>query len=162
MTAFWVLAILVACALVGITSWALGANGAWGAVGVTVLLPGAIWKPWFELGIRGWNKVVTVASRALRAYVLKLSYYVLFAVVGGTSSVMDSSYNGQSRSRWVPRQGALEHRSAGEQQERGLKAWVGQRYQLWRLSFVPVMLLLSMLGDERESGGPPSGTYTLY
>lgn len=169
MTAFWILTTTVLCLGIGVVSWALGVKASWGwaATGLTVLLPGAVWTPWFEIGIRAWNKGVRLTVPLVRAYVLKVSYWVLISSVGRASSTLDLSLGSTDRSRWIPR-GPRRDEIGGDgpfprhQPASGLVAWAWCRGKTWRLSLLPVMLLLTLLGDEAEQSGPPTGTYTLY
>ena len=87
------------------SSGLLGARApwAWGVGGVGLLLPGLVWRPWFEIGVRTWNKGVRRCAVILRAYVLKVGYYLLFAAVGRTGSSLDLELREAEISRWIPR-----------------------------------------------------------
>ena len=74
-----------------------------------LLLPGLVWRPWFEMAVRAWNKGVRRCAVTLRAYVLKVGYYLLFAAVGRTGSSLDLVLRDPEISRWIPR---TRHQSA--------------------------------------------------
>jgi hypothetical protein len=164
--AFWILTTVTLAGIAGGAAWALGARvpWAWAAASLCTLLPGVVWTQWFEFGVRGWNKATRVTVPALRTYVLKVSYYVLIGSIGRAGSSLDLRRGNPAPSRWLPRRSRnLEGSGVGASHERhGLTAWVRRREDVWMLCLVPVLFLLTVLGDEREQSGPPSGTYTLY
>jgi hypothetical protein len=163
--AFWTLATVVLCLLIAGIAAIAGAPSRWGAAGLGVLLPGVFTPAWFDLGVRAWNKITLVTAHLLSAYVTRVSYYVLFGALAGAAFRRPVvSATGADTSRWVAR---LQHdvRSrllASERHERQLGAFPADRAHLWAFSLAPALLLLKLLGDEREPDGPPSGTYTLY
>src|SRR5262245_19740834 len=86
-------------------SVALGAPKpmAWGAVAFVLLLPGLIWSRWFELGVSVWNRGVWFITYLLRAYTLRVCYYVLFATVGRAGSSLGLELAQTESSRWISR-----------------------------------------------------------
>src|SRR5262245_4331816 len=86
--AFWTVAIGVLVLFLGLTAkaWGSTAPWSWAGSGVVVLFPGIVWRPWFEFGVRGWNKGVRWLTAAMRAYVLRVCYYVVLNSVGQTGS----------------------------------------------------------------------------
>src|SRR6185369_8743688 len=66
-------------------------------------LPGLAWPQWFAFGVSGWNKGVRLAAGALRSYVLKVCYYVLFGAVSWTGSSLDLALGTGTVSRWIPK-----------------------------------------------------------
>lgn len=182
MTAFWILTTAGLCAGLVCVSWALGAGAApwiW-AAGLGLLLPGAVWTPWFEIGVRAWNKGVRVSLPILRAYVLGVAYYLLVCPVGWAGSALDLSF-GTRKSRWIPRDPhevqedtatsevkSLPHmldgvrRSPIPWRESGLMTLVLNSEKALTLSLLPVVVLLRILSADEHDSGLPHGTYTLY
>jgi hypothetical protein len=161
----------------GATILGLPAPWAWAAVGLVPALPGFIWPIWFELGIRAWNKGARLTAAALRGYVLKISYYLLFGAVGRTGSSLHLRLAGNEVSRWIPRdrhdptaasRGPLAAGAAGV----GSGGWGQGLAELlrssrgsgraWTVCLMPMLLLLLVLRDEEQEHQPPSSTYTLY
>ena len=141
--AFWVVVTLLSTAGAAIGARAVGASWWWSVVGLTLLAPGLLSTRWFEFGVAVWNKVIGLAVPVLRSYVLAVCYYLLFGVIryAGSSLALDSNAN---RSGWVPRSNAQ------------------PPARVWTACLWPVLLLLTVLGDDAQQSGPPSGTYTLY
>jgi hypothetical protein len=145
-TAFWIIVVAAAIAAAALMARVLDASILWAASGAAILALGAVSKYRFDLGIVAWNKLVSIALPPLRAYVLKVCYYVMFGAIRFAGSSLDRSVADRGRlesSRWLRRS---EERPSGR----------------WLICLQPVMLLLTALGDQRPQGGPPSGTYTLY
>jgi hypothetical protein len=175
MTAFWVLASAVSAAALGLAAWASGAPApwAWAAAGLCVALPGLVWPIWFELGVRAWNKGVRVSAAALRSYVLKVCYYLLFGAVSRTGSSLDLKLGQSEVSRWIRRDSAPATNDHAPLAVRaGTRAgspWFSELMQssrvagkAWTVFLMPVMLLLLVLRDEEQESAPPSSTYTLF
>lgn len=168
--AFWLMATFGASLILGLASAWIGARQPWiwAMGGAAVLLPGAVRPAWYELGIRAWNKGVTVMSRALRSYVLAVSYYLLFAAVGRAGSRLDVDSLSAGRSSWVPKRAPdSDGRRAGQAPAsdpsmQGLLAQMRAPGNRWMVCLLPVMFLLAVLRDERRESAPPSATYTLY
>jgi hypothetical protein len=143
-------------------SWAWGA-----AAGVSVLLPALLWTAWFELGIRAWNKLMRGSIVVLRAYVLKVCYYVLLAAVGRAGSSLDLVLQPGEASRWVRRDrpGCRVHApefSARIPWYRASDAVGRTGGRSWVVCLLPVVLLLRVLRNEWLENTPSSTTYTLY
>lgn len=169
--AFWTVATAVFFLVLGLTAKTLGSTAplSWAASGIVVLFPGIVWRPWFEFGVRGWNKVVRGLTAAMRAYVLKVCYYVVFNAVGQAGSALDLAAR-DDVSRWIRRNkrsgegfGFL-HRtgSAAGGHEQSLLALAGSPGRAWLVCLMPVVMLLMLLRDEAQDSSLPSSTYTLY
>jgi len=170
MTAFWILATGALTGVLGLSAAALGlrAPWAWGTAGVCVMLPGLVWTPWFELGVRAWNKGVRLSTAALRAYVLRVCYYLLFGAVSRAGSSLDLVL-GQEKSRWVPyprseqesRDALAAERGTGGRNH-GLVAFAGRPGNAWEIFLLPVVLLLRLLREGQQESAPSASSYTLY
>jgi hypothetical protein len=166
MKAFWILTTGVLSLALGLTLAAAGLPALWGAAGVLVLAPGVAWPRWFQIGISAWNRGTSVIATALRAYVLKVCYYVLFGAMGQAGSSLDLVLEDPRISRWIPRakgDGAIDggvstHGWPGD----GLRASARFPGKIWMLCLVPVLSLLVLLRDEHQDSVPPGATYTLY
>jgi hypothetical protein len=170
MTAFWILTTAIVSVALGLASAAFGGRApwAWGAAGLSLLLPGLVWPQWFEFGIRVWNKSVRLTAAVLRKYVLKVVYYVLFGAVSRTGSSLDLELRATEVSRWIPRaedySAFHDDPSLGTREERahGLNTLPRRPGQAWRVCLQPALLLLKLLRDEAQESVPSSSTYTLY
>ena len=170
-TAFWMMTTAGLSLALAWASWAIGAeeSWAWGASGLCVLAPGLVWPRWFETGISAWNKGVRLIASGLRAYVLKVSYYMLFAALARTGSSLDVALQEPTVSRWIPRLQSdvpFEHRNSSaagsEWSEAGLLVSARRLRSAWMLCLLPVLWLLRLLPDERQESAPLRSTYTLY
>jgi hypothetical protein len=170
--AFWIITTAVLALALGLVSDLLGARApwAWGVASMGLLLPGLVWRPWFEMAVRAWNKGVRRCAVTLRAYVLKVGYYLLFAAVGRTGSSLDLVLRDPEISRWIPR---TRHQSAFGDCDRLTAApdgWWGRELLVsarragsgWQVCLLPVVLLLLAWREEGQESAVPSSTYTLY
>jgi len=168
MTAFWMLTTALVSAGLGVSAAALGARApwAWAAGGLSVLLPGLVWHQWFEIGIRAWNKMARVSAAGLRAYTLKVCYYLLFSAVSHSGSSLALTLGEAETSRWVRRadpafdDGSPQAIRGGWAE--GLLAAARQPGKAWTICLVPIVLLLLVLRDDQQDSTPSSSTYTLY
>jgi hypothetical protein len=170
MTAFWIMTTGLLWVMLWLTAIVLGAGTpwVWGAAGLGVLLPGVVWSEWFELGIRAWNKGVKLIAAALRTYVLRVCYYLLFGALSSTGSSLDLELNADI-SRWVPRpRHAPDVHDGGprgdsdSRREHGLLTVLRNPGKAWMVCLLPALLLLRLLRDEGQESALPSSTYTLY
>jgi hypothetical protein len=160
----------------GLAAAAVGSRApwAWAAVGVVPALPGVIWPIWFEFGIRAWNKGARLTAAALRGYVLRIGYYLLFAAVGRTGSSLQLLRAQNEASRWIARDrhdptvadhGPLPAGAGNSGWGQGVVEMLrssGGAGRAWTICLMPVLLLLLLLRDEEQEHQPPSSTYTLY
>jgi hypothetical protein len=169
--AFWILSTAACSLALGGGAWLLGAAAPriWAAGGLAVLLPGLVRPEWFNLGIRAWNKGVRISRAALRAYVLKVVYYLLFAPLGWGGSALELRLGQSEISRWISRAG---HKKSFGDCDRlpGAGGWWGHELLMsarslntaWQICLMPAVLLLLLLRDETAENTVPSNTYTLY
>jgi hypothetical protein len=164
-TAFWTFATVLIAAAVAIAARLAGARAPWMWMVAAILAPapGLLWSSWFVLGVRAWNKGARFTASALRAYVLCVSYYVLFGSVGAAGSSLALDCDDVKQSRWLP------HRISEPSSDRSWTApWravtasARRRGSGWMLMVLPMVLLLRLLGDEETTVSPSSSTYTLY
>jgi hypothetical protein len=145
-TGFWIVAVAAAIATAALIARALDASMLWATSGVLILAPRVVSRYWFAFGIVAWNRLVSSSLPPLRSYVLKVCYYVMFGVMRFAGSSLEQPFayrEAPAASRWLRR---------GENLRPG-------RWTVW---LQPVLVLLTVLGDQRPQSGPPSGTYTLY
>jgi hypothetical protein len=157
-TAFWGMCVVCVSFVAALTAWAIGAREplAWAFSGLCMLIPRLVWRRWYELGITAWNRGVRLLARGLRAYTLKVSYYLLFVAVGGAGSSLDVVLHDKSASRWIPRSVPATQPLAGSRSHaRHLEG-------AWVLCLLPVLWLLRLLPDDGEESAPLRSTYTLY
>jgi hypothetical protein len=169
--AFWVLTTAALAVVLTLAAAAFGAHApwAWGAVSLALPLPALIWPPWLEIGVRAWNKAVQSGTARLRAYVLRVGYYLLIAAVGRAGSSMDLGSRNDEVSRWISRSRHDRAFGDGVRQATADGRWGGEFLasarspgKAWQLCLLPVLLLLSILRDEGQESAVPSSTYTLY
>lgn len=161
--AFWIVG-TAACALsAGVVAARAGSSEPWlwAAAGTAVAAPGLIWPRWFRFGVRVWNKGARLAAAALRRYVLRVTYYTVFAGTSVAGSALGLSLDPSERSRWVSR--AVSSASTSETPTAGGLLMASRRPGArWMLSLLPIVAMLRMLGDEQVDSAPASTTYTLY
>ncbi|MEP7308729.1 MAG: hypothetical protein ABJA98_24750 [Acidobacteriota bacterium] len=169
--ALWIITTAVFSLAVGLAADTFGAPmpWAWGVAALALPLPGLVWPPWFRLGVRVWNRCAESGAAVLRAYVLKVGYYLLFSGVGRTGSALDLDLRNGETSRWISRArheqtfaGCNRPSAQGGWWGRELLASAGLRGNAWQVSLLPVMLLLMLLRKEGQESALPSSTYTLY
>jgi hypothetical protein len=168
MTAFWMLTTALLSTGVGLAAAALGARApwVWAAAGLCVPLPGLVWSQWFEMGIRAWNKGARLAAAGLRAYALKVCYYVLFSMVSRSGSSLALALRTGEASRWIRRGDPASYDplppTVGNGWAQGLLASARQPGNRWTICLLPIVLLLLVLRDDQPDSTPSSSTYTLY
>jgi hypothetical protein len=158
--AFWILTTAVCSLVLAVAAGALGAGApwAWGVIGLGLPLPALIWPPWLEIGVGAWNKGVRLSTAMLRAYVLRVGYYLLFAAVARTGSSLDLPLGKADVSRWISRS---RHELAFGDCDRMVAAngWWGRELlasirrpgKAWQLCLLPVLLLLLVLREGKRS-----------
>jgi len=171
--AFWALGIATLFVVLGMTASAAGVTAPWqtaSAVSAAALLPGIVWRPWFEKGIRLWNGSTRLLARFLSAYILRVTYWLLLAPLGASRSSLDLKASAANRS-WIERGHGTDadrvesvSRSSSHRKEldQGLRAFVGTSGKGWAAGLVPLMVLLELLRVTRPDATPPGSTYTLY
>jgi len=169
--AFWTVATAVLVLVLGITAKALGSTTplSWAVTGFVVLVPGIVSRTWFEFGVRGWNKGVRWLTAAMRAYLLRICYYVVLNSVSHTGSALELAVRKGDVSRWIRRNdrssegfGFLRTGSVARDDDQSLLALARGPGRAWLVSLMPVVLLLMLLRDEAQDSSLPSSTYTLY
>jgi hypothetical protein len=169
--AFWTMTTVVFSVALLLVAVAVGARApwAWGVAGLALPLPALVWPKWLEIGVRAWNKGVRLSTVVLRAYVLRVGYYLLFAAVGRTGSSLDLGTRNGDPSLWISRSrhalafgDASRPAAPGGWWGRELLASVRSPGRAWQACLLPVVLLLLVLRDEGQESALPSSTYTLY
>jgi hypothetical protein len=145
--AFWVVSTAVVSLLITVAAWLLHSPQpwAWTVGGLCVLFPGLVRREWFVRGVAAWNKGVRLIAVSLRAYVLRVSYYVLFAAMARRGSSTDTAVD-HADSRWVRRSESAAFGESGK----------------WVVCLHPVTWLLGTLPDDHQDSAPLRSTYTLY
>jgi hypothetical protein len=171
--AFWFLGTALAAATIGIGAAAFGAQRPWtwtAAAALVLVLPGALWTPWFEAGVWAWNGCVRRIAAALRQFVLIVSYYTLMVAVGRSGAGLELRRGEPQGSRWVARAGAAVRevdfaataRPGAAAWGRALRTFAAGSGRTWTFCLWPVLFTLALLADEHEQNVPPGSTYTLY
>ena len=170
MRALWLVGTVTLALILSIASAAFGARMplVWGASAFVLLLPGLVWSRWFELGVSAWNRGARFVTSVLRAYTLRVCYYVLFATVGRAGSSLDLHCAQTETSRWISRA----RRDApfdNRQRLEGRDGWgreildlAGRPGKRWMVCLIPVVALLYLLRDKQPESVVLSSTYTLY
>lgn len=170
MQSLWLVGTVTLALILSIVSAAFGAQMplAWGAWAFVLLVPGLMWSRWFELGVSAWNRGVHLITYLLRAYTLRVCYYVLFAVVGRAGSSLGLQHAETETSRWISRarrEAPPENRRPLEGRDgwgRELLDLAGRPGKRWMVCLLPVVVLLYLLRDKQPESVMLSSTYTLY
>lgn len=170
MRSLWLVATAVLAVIIMTAAAAVGSATplAWGTMALIVPLPGLVWSRWFEVGVSAWNKGARFTTSLLRAYTLRLCYYLLLGPVSRAGSSLGLELGRSETSRWIPRarrEAAFDKRILFERR----KGWSRELVDLasrpgkgWMVCLLPVVWLLHLLRAEQQENAPPSGTYTLY
>jgi hypothetical protein len=169
--AFWMVLATTLFAGSTLVAIASGAQSPWrisAAVVAVLVLPGVVWRPWFEKGIWVWNGGTYFLAAALSSYILRVWYVLLVTPLGASSSALDLRAPAAHRSRWTERPAAKDDRttrgdalSRPEELHEGLNAFVRTPGNAWAIALFPVFLLTWLRHTSQESA-PPGSTYTLY
>jgi hypothetical protein len=169
--AFWLMATVALSLGLGLLAAAFDARvpWAWGILALALPLPGLVWPRWLEMGVRVWNRSVRLCAATLRAYTLRVGYYLLFAAVGRCGSSLDLGLRNRDDSRWISR--SLHGFAFGDCDRLvAANGWNGLEFlrtirspgKAWQACLLPVLLLLMVLRDDGQESALPSSTYTLY
>ncbi len=161
--AFWIVSTVTAAIVCGVTAAVAGSTvpWLWAATAVVLPAPGAIWPAWFVFGVRGWNRVTPLCANALRAYVLRVVYYTVFAGAAAAGSSLALASDG-GKSRWIRRSARPPAREDLRGIAGGLMDAARRPGSRWMVCLLPVVAVLRILGDEAADTAPSSSTYTLY
>jgi hypothetical protein len=134
--------------------------------------PGLFWSPWFDLGVRAWNRSVRIVLARLRAVATRLCFYTVFPLVGRAGSMLELEAltavgEGGRKSQWRNRRattspGPAPYIQAAPGWLADLLAHARQTGNWWLLALAPFLLTLMLIGEELEEATPPTSTYTLY
>jgi hypothetical protein len=172
--AFWTVVVCVfaftgaACAAVlGASLWWIWGLGA----GILLLLPGLLWPPWLEYGVRAWNKGSRTLGATLRALTLRLCFYFVFLFVARPGSSFQLGLDSKRESMWKARaetsggvwECPVPRTTARPRWLVELLRSTRQRGNRWMVVLAPFILTLMLLeGEDQEDTAPPASTYTLY
>ena len=170
--AFWILATTVLLLVSAAVALVLGARVPWlwgASVPLMAMLPGLFWPRWFEAAVTFWNKVVRRVSRIVRAYVLTVCYYTVFAALGWNESSAAPTLPLSGQTWWTPRAaGVIRPEGVSHSLKQTIRWYDGvvesarPRGNAWVLLLLPLIFLLIVLRDEEYAEALSSSTYTLY
>jgi hypothetical protein len=169
---FWILGLAVLSLSIGLAAAGVGAQvpWAWGVgAAAALILPGVVWRPWFEAGVWVWNGSVHRAAAALRTCLLVVCYYILFLAVGRSISSLDPAGHERGSSGWLVRNrnaphwgDAIPSVTDSRAGDRLLGSFVRIPGNRWAITLFPFVFFLRLLRDEQQENVVPSSTYTLY
>jgi hypothetical protein len=170
--AFWLVGGATLFLVLGVAGIAIGTAAPWSfaaSIVAAILLPGLVWRQWFERGVWVWNGCTHRLAAVLSAYILRVSYVFLLAPLGFARSSLDLAHSQPDRSRWIERRHGTDDRSAVRESissrdalHHGLLAFARTPGNRWATGLFPLVFLLALLRDTREEATPPGSTYTLY
>lgn len=172
---FW----LVISVLAGSLSGALAAvflSAQWFVMGLVLVpmiaLPGLVWPRAVSGVYEAWNGVAGFYCRAARVLVKGICFYLVLAPANWTSSSLRLRRPPSGQSLWTPRR-TLPAMTYGSQYDGGggdslrtgwilrLLSWTVRSGNIWALSLLPFMVMLSALETDEEISFP-SNIYTLF
>jgi hypothetical protein len=169
---FWITLFSVVAISVGALSAAMQMAWwwAWGVgTGSCLVVAGFLWKPWFEYGVKAWNRGTPILTAILRSVVVRLCFCLIFAVGAPSGSALRIASVQGSKSMWHALALAsyrLELAGSGTTTGGGwlseLLTFARRPGNRWMLLLVPFLFTLVLLGDEQKRTVPPTSTYTLF
>jgi len=167
---FWITVCGIVAVSVGVLSAAMQMAWwwAWGfGTASCLIVAGFLWKPWFEFGVKAWNRAAPILTAFLRSVVMKLCFFLISVFGSPPGSLLRTGSLQSSESMWhalAPASYRL--KSAGTETGTG---WFSELLTLsrrpgnrWMFLLLPFLVALVLLGDDPKPSLPPSGTYTLY
>lgn len=167
---FWLVTTGLVSLSIGLMAFVRGAPApaAWAtAAAIGLVLPGLVWRPWFETGVWFWNGSMRRVAAALRTYVLAVSYYTLFTAIACGGSSFDPGKRRPARSTWHERDRLASHQDDRvwwpfARRTHGLAAFARTAGNTWAVTLFPLVFLLTLLRDDEQEDAVPGSTYTLY
>jgi hypothetical protein len=168
--AFWLVGAAMLFLVLGTAGIAIGAAAPWqfaASIVTAILLPGVVWRQWFERGVWVWNGCTRRLVAVLSGYILRVSYIFLLTPLGASRSPLVLTLSQPDRSRWIERPHRTDERARGGVSPRdglhhGLLEFVRTPGHLWATALFPLVFLLALTRDRRQEATPPGSTYTLY
>lgn len=154
--AFWLVIVVLGAVTGALAGAAAGAPvpSVWsGTAALALLIPRLVFAPWFELGVRAWNKGVRLCSAPVRSYVLFVTYYVLVVPASWTGSTLDKGGRPSGWIAWPPE--TVVHSETPGPGTLPASSW-------WAVALGPSRWLLSLFAEDRAADRPISSSYTLY
>ena len=129
------------------------------------------WPQVWSMAYRAWNKLARHYSQFARLYLLGLCYMIISSIslAGPASAFSRKSVAG---SGWIarhpsvrPSYNGLEHIQGGQGKHPGwvhsYVSWATTSRQLWTLTLLPFLIVLSLF-EANDEKGISSSTYTLF
>jgi hypothetical protein len=168
--AFWLVGTAMLFLVLGTAGIAIGAAAPWqfaASIVTAILLPGVVWRQWFEKGVWVWNGCTRRLVAVLSTYILRVSYIFLLTPLGVSRSPLVLTPPQPDRSRWIERQPHRTDERARVVLQRGglhhgLLEFVRTPGNHWATGLFPLVFLLALIRDRRQEATPPGSTYTLY
>jgi hypothetical protein len=173
---FWLTISLCSALLIGLLS-ALLISPLWCGVGVIPVLglacTGLLWRQAIRRAYALWNRLARYFGRAAQLLLMGICFYIIVVSVGRTGSALRLARPSSTTSLWVPR-GTLtpsaylsQHgHTDGASQQQGWIAtflsWAPQSGNVWALSLLPFLILLSALQIDQKKSNFPANIYTLF
>lgn len=173
---FW----LVVCVFLGVLlgiMMALVISPIWFGLGLLAalgtFLPGMWWPhKVVDIPYRAWNKLACSFADVSLVVVTGIVFYIIFLIVGRSRTSLQLTHPVEAESGWIPRDtlapaayhaqyGVAAKGSSQKSWFHTYTSWAVQPGNLWVLSLVPFLMLLSALGTKKQIN-VPTDTYTLF
>jgi hypothetical protein len=169
---FWASVCLFGTAFVGILGWLYGIEFLWLAVAVGVLFAAGMIVPHLLVWpYRAWNKLARLYAGYAEGLVLRISYFTVCVPAGWAASQIRVKQPPLEGTLWLPRESQKPVDQPFSAQGNGMRdkswiarytVWAWQSGEIWRLAFLPMLLLLSALHSKEEESTVPENIYTLF
>lgn len=173
---FWSIMSLICGLSVG-TFLAIMISPEWLILGIGIsfllTLTGLIWKRATLFAYRAWNKLAREYSRFTRQWLMFISYYVIFMVVGRSGSSLKLAKPVKGKSMWVPFKVyiATDHGNPNgniidefihKNWISAFFAWAKNSGNWWACCLLPFFMLISAIDEEEKKNLHPANIYTLF
>jgi hypothetical protein len=147
--------------------------GAGMVAGLALALPGILRPDAAAPLYRAWNAVTRFYGRSASLLLRALCYYTIFVAVGWTGSSLALSRPASAESLWQVRTGPAGRRyrqqyeariaaAAGASWIKTYLSWAWESGNIWTVTLVPFLTLLSWIEPEHREPDVPVFNYTLY